>query len=91
MATVDRTKLKLDEFITGSFVEVTPSDSVEITVQGHYPRAIYVGVGGDINLVNSEGTAVLWQNVPTGTFIKGVAFAYVMNTSTTATGIIAIG
>lgn len=91
MPAVDLNLFKLDQFLTGSFVSVTPSDTVPVTVNGHYPRAMYVGSGGNISLVNDAGNAVLWENVPTGTFIKGVCYTYVMATSTTASSIIAIG
>lgn len=89
--TFEREKLKLEDNLTGDFVEITPSDSANTTVKGHYPRAFYVGTGGNISFVNTNLTAVLWRNVPAGTMIKGVCYVAVRSTDTTAQNIIAIG
>ena len=91
MPDVDKTLFLRRENVTENFVEVTPSDTVPVLLNGKYPRGFYVGSGGDLELVNGDGVSVIWQNVPTGTIVKGVSFAYVMAASTTASGIIAIG
>jgi hypothetical protein len=46
---------------------ITPSDTVNYT-QG-VARAIYVGSGGDVVIVNSDGTTCTWVGVPTGSII----------------------
>ena len=65
---------------------ITPSDSVNFT---EMPRAIYVGTGGNVVLVNNDGTTVTWSNCPTG-FVIPCAALRVNLTSTTASNLIGI-
>lgn len=66
------------------FSAVTPSDSTEVNARG-----LYIGTGGDVAIVNTQGTAVTFKNVPTGTILP--VFAYKVNaTNTTASNIVAL-
>jgi hypothetical protein len=66
------------------FFEITPDDDADLP---EVPRAIYVGVSGDIALVGKAGTdPVLHRSVPVGPFL--VAPSRVMETGTTATGLV---
>ncbi len=42
---------------------ITPSDSTNFTKRA---RAIYVGVGGDVTVVNADGTTCLFKDAPSG-------------------------
>lgn len=64
---------------------VTPSDSTNFTV---VPRAIYVGVGGDVVAV-INGTAITFKNVPTGALLP-IVCTRINSTSTTATNMVAL-
>lgn len=67
-----------------NFSAVTPSDSTEVNARG-----LYVGTGGDVALVNTQGTAVTFKNVPTGTILP--VFAWKVNsTNTTASNLVAL-
>jgi hypothetical protein len=60
---------------------ITKSDS---TVYSPLIRAIYVGVGGNINVVDSAGNTVLFVGVPQGAVLGPFAVSKVMSASTTA-------
>lgn len=47
-------------------IALTPSDTVNFT---NSIRAVYVGVGGNITLVNPDGTTCLFVGVPQGTLL----------------------
>ena len=65
---------------------VTPSDVTNFT-RG-FCRALYVGVTGNITLIDAAGQARLFSNVPVGVFPIGCS--RVNATATTATNIVAI-
>lgn len=65
-------------------VSITKSDSV---VQ--YYRSIFVGVTGDVTILDTAGTSLLFKGVPAG-FLLPVACSKVMSTGTTATNLIGI-
>ena len=65
---------------------VTPSDTVNFA---SIPRAFYVGVTGDVVLVNTDGTTAAWTAVPAGMIIPCGAIR-INSTSTSASGIIGI-
>lgn len=70
---------------SGYFEIVTPSDTVDFTKRdGAYPRALFVGSAGNLNLVRPDGTAVLFTGVTAG-MILPVKTRRVNNTSTTTT------
>ena len=81
------TFLKSDNAAPGVYsFAITPSDSVNFT---QIPRAIYVGSGGDVIMVNSDGTTCPWVAVPTGTIIPCAAIR-VNNTNTHASSLVGI-
>ena len=64
---------------------ITPSDSIDMV---DAVRMIYVGVSGDVNLVDSRGNTVLHKNVFAGSYLGPFSVMRVMATSTTATNLI---
>ena len=70
---------------TGYFA-VTPSDATDFTTPA---RSLYVGTGGDVVVVDNEGTAVTFTAVPSGSILPVVAYR-VNATSTTATNIVGL-
>ena len=66
---------------------VTLSDSTVLTPT---PRALYIGVGGDVVVtMAADGTDVTFKNVPTGTKLP-VRVSKVKSTNTTASSIVAL-
>jgi len=65
---------------------VTPNDSADLAGEA---QALYVGVGGNINLTTIEGTTVVFVGVSAGVILP-VRTKRVLATSTTATNIIAL-
>ena len=72
-------------------VAVTPSDTVSIstTATGTIPRALYVGTGGNVVVVNEDATTVTFTNVQGGSIIP-IRCIRVNSTSTTASNIVAL-
>lgn len=66
-----------------SWKAITKSDSTEHTNL----RGLYVGNGGDVNLVGDDGVAAVWPNVQSGSILP-VGPVKVMSTSTTASGFV---
>ena len=67
--------------------DVTPSDSTNITSPC---RALYVGTGGDLNVLPLDNAApVMMYNVPTGATLYFSAVR-VYSTNTTASNIVAL-
>ncbi len=68
-------------------VAITPHNTNALT---DIPKALYVGVGGDITMRGLNGAAdVLWKNVQSGQIIPFRA-QFIRSTGTTATNIVAI-
>jgi hypothetical protein len=67
------------------FKAVTPSDTATID----RCAALYIGVGGDLVLTNTNGVAVTFVGVPAG-LILPVKARQVRATSTTAASIVAL-
>jgi len=68
---------------------VTASD---LTDFASYPRALFVGVGGDVSLVpvaSAADTGVVFKNVVSGTILP-IQSRRVNSTGTTATDIVAL-
>ena len=65
---------------------VTPSDSTPLTKSA---RALYVGTGGNLNLVTTDGQTALFKNLPSGSILP-VRTSYVLATGTTATDVVAL-
>ncbi len=66
---------------------VSPSDSVNLPLG--VSRALYVGTGGDINVITDGGQTVLFSNVPDGSILP-IRVSRVKFSSTTASGIISL-
>lgn len=78
MSTIDNT---VNIAPASKLVAITKSDS---TVYSPLIRAIYVGVGGNINVVDNEGNTVLFVGVPQGSLLGPFSLSKVMSTNTTA-------
>lgn len=65
---------------------VTPSDSTDLT---QVSRALYIGVGGNVNVDTPDGATVVFAGVLGGTILP-VRVKRVRATSTTATSIVAL-
>ena len=86
----EKKKRTLKTAIGINFAAITPSDSAAFTIKGAYARKIFVGNGGDIALINTEGVAVVFENVPDA-WSELISFIGVAEAGTTATGIVGIG
>lgn len=75
------------------FLAVTPSDTVDFSPfaqrSGRLTDALYVGVTGDVAVVQKNGTAVIFTAVPAGKTLP-VECRRVNATSTTATNLVAL-
>ena len=67
-------------------VEITPNDNADLV---SIPKALWIGIGGDVRLRGVNGQSVTFPNVPDG-FILPVRARTVYATGTTASGIIAL-
>ena len=65
---------------------VSPHDTNELV---NMSRGLYVGTGGDVDLITAEGDAVLFKNVPSGSILP-VVVKQVKATLTTASNIVAL-
>ena len=78
MPTVDNT---VNISPASKLVAITKSNS---TTYSPLIRAIYVGVGGNISVVDSENTTVVFVGVPQGSLLGPFAISKVLDTNTTA-------
>ena len=69
-----------------SYAAVTPSDSVDLAQPC---RALYLGVAGDVKVLNLEGEAVVWKNLAAGV-IHPIRCSRVYATDTTADDVVAV-
>lgn len=70
------------------WLSVTPHDTNLLAqVDGRYPRSIFVGTFGDVNLQDEAGNAVVFKGV---TGLLTVQPVIIKSTSTTASDIIAL-
>jgi hypothetical protein len=65
---------------------ISTSDTVDLS---NVTRGIYVGVGGNINLITANGETVLFKGALVGTILR-VQASRVKATSTTATDLVAL-
>lgn len=76
-----------------SFAAVTASDTTDIAkLNGDWPRALWVGVAGNIAVVAPNGTVRTFEGVSAGTMLP-VQFRRVNSTNTTnqtATSMVAV-
>ena len=71
-------------------VSVTPSDTVNITgINPNTPATLFVGVGGDIQVITIGGSTLILKNIADGSFLP-IQVTRVKATSTTATDIVAL-
>lgn len=85
MAAIDPMPLAIDNIGSARFAAVvTPSDSADLA---YVSRGLYVGVGGNLNVVMSGGMTVV---IPVQAGFHPLAVNRVLNSSTTATGIVAV-
>lgn len=68
-----------------SLVAITPSDSTDLTTA---VRSIYVGVGGDVCVIDTAGNTVTHVGAPQGSYLGPFTVARVKATGTTATNLI---
>lgn len=72
-----------------SVAAVTKSDTTDIAKLGNeYPRALFIGVGGDVVVVAPDGTSATFKNVPSGSVLPVKCRR--VNAATTATDIVAL-
>lgn len=82
------TNLVVRQGTTG--VVVTPSDSTDITgSNSNTPATLFVGVGGNIDVVTLGGSRLLLKNIADGSFLP-IQVTRVNAANTTATDIVAI-
>lgn len=70
---------------SGKVFAVTPHNSTNFTKE---VRMLYVGVGGNIVVVNLDDSTTTFINVPGGTHIGPFFIKRVNSTSTTATSLV---
>jgi hypothetical protein len=76
-----------DHAVCGKLAALPPDDNNDVTGGACF---VYVGTGGDLNLVAAGDTAaVVLKNVPTGSLLP-LKVARVKSTSTTATNLVAV-
>lgn len=63
--------------------DITPSDSEDLS---YITSALYVGGGGDIEVITRQGTIALFKDVPSGTILPVRALR--IGTETTATDLV---
>lgn len=71
---------------SSELVSITPADAA---ITGGPVRSIYVGITGNVAVVDMNGTTVTFQAVPAGTILP-IQVARVNATNTTASGIIGL-
>lgn len=75
------------DFLGGalSLFPIIPNDSVDLATS---VRMIYVGVSGDVSLIDTKGNTVVHKNANAGTYLGPFSVARVTSTNTTATNLI---
>jgi hypothetical protein len=70
-----------------SLIDLTSqiSDTVDLV---NVIRMIYVGVGGDIKVTDTQGNTVIHKNVPGGSYIGPFRVARIFSTLTTASSLV---
>jgi hypothetical protein len=71
-------------------VDVTPSDSVDVTgATANTPATLFVGTGGDVEVITLGGSTLVLKNIADGSFLP-IQVTRVKATNTTATDIVAL-
>jgi hypothetical protein len=82
------TNLVVRQAIRG--VIVTPSDSTDITgINPNTPATLFVGTGGNIEVITLGGSTLLLKNIADGSFLP-IQVTRVRATNTTAEDIVAL-
>jgi len=82
------TNLVVRQGTTG--VIVTPSDSTDITgSNANTPATLFVGVGGDVEVITLGGSRLIFKNIADGSFLP-IQVTRVKAANTTATDMVAI-
>jgi len=68
-----------------SMVTITTSDGADLV---NVVRLIYVGVGGDVSVIDTAGNTVVHKNAPTGGYLGPFKVARVTAANTTATNMV---
>ena len=68
-----------------SLVAITPSDANDLT---NVLRQIFVGVAGDVALLDTSGSSTIHKNVAAGSYIGPFKITRVLATGTTATNMV---
>lgn len=75
---------------SGKYVAITPSNSTNLeTVNGEWPRAIFVGGDGNIAVVGFDDAAVTFTGAVAGQIIP-ISYKRINSTNTTATALVAL-
>lgn len=75
---------------SGYFVAITPHASTNVAeVNSDWPRAIYVGVAGNIAVVRHDDTVVSFVGAAAGSVIP-ITYKRINATGTTATDLVAL-
>lgn len=67
------------------FAAITPNNTTDIPIR---PRALWVGVAGNINCIDQDGVTTLFSNMPVGWHPIGPV--RILATGTTASGIVGV-
>lgn len=54
----------------GEMIDATAADADITKIRGKYPRAVFVGTGGTVKIMDAAGNISTWV-VPSGTLIPG--------------------
>jgi len=80
------TNLIVRQGTTGAIV--TPSDATDIVgASANTPCALFVGTGGDVEVITLGGSTLIYKNIADGTFMP-VQVTRVKATNTTASDIL---
>lgn len=75
----------LDELQTPHAFAITPSNDNDLA---YVARVIYVGTGGNLEIITRGGETVVLKNLPSGAVIDWVRVARVKAANTTATDLV---
>lgn len=68
-----------------ALVNITPNNSADLS---EAVRMIYVGVGGDVSVIDTRGNTAVHKNAASGSYLGPFSVSRVTVTNTTATNLI---